>query len=86
MMKALHEQVATIETREELVGFINALRRDLIANPSQWENSTLDTFLAALASWTEDMEGFYVNQGREIPKTPSWKTVGEMLAAARVYE
>lgn len=85
-MKPLHEQVDTIETRDELVAFINALRDDLIANPKQWENSTLETFLAALASWTEDMDGFYVNHGREIPRTPSWKTVGEMLAAARIYE
>ena len=85
-MKPLHEQVDTIETRDELVAFINSLRDDLIANPKQWENSTLETFLGALASWTEDMDGFYVNRGREIPRTPSWKTLGEMLAAARIYE
>jgi len=85
-MKELHEQVAEIQTRAELVAFIEALRADLKANPKKWENPTLESFLGALASWIEDMDGYYQNQGREIPQTPTWKTFGEMLAAARVYE
>ena len=85
-MKQLHEQVEEIATREDLVAFIEALRRDLDADPTQWKNPSLERFLGALASRIEDMDGFYRNQGRAIPKTPTWKTVGEMLAAARVYE
>lgn len=85
-MKELHEQVAEIQTRADLVAFVEALRADLKANPKKWENATLDTFLGALASWTEDMDGYYRNHGREVPQTPTWKTVGEMLAAARIYE
>jgi hypothetical protein len=85
-MKPLHEQVDAISSREDLVTFIEALRRDLDANPKEWENPTLVAFLGALASWIEDMDGFYLNSGREIPRTPTWKTIGEMLAAARVYE
>jgi hypothetical protein len=85
-MKELHEQVAEIQTRADLVAFIEALRADLTANPKKWENSTLESFLAALASWTEDMDGYCRNQGREVPQTPTWRTLGEMLAAARIYE
>jgi hypothetical protein len=85
-MKELHEQVAEIETRADLVAFIEALQADLKAHPQKWENQTLDSFLCALASWTEDMDGYYENQGRASPDSPSWKTFGEMLAAARVYE
>ncbi len=85
-MKKLHEQVAEIQTRADLVAFIKALRADLKAEPKKWENATLESFLGALASWTEDMNGYYENQSREVPKTPTWRTLGEMLAAARVYE
>lgn len=85
-MTELHEQVAEIDAREDLVVFIEALRRDLDANPKQWQNATLGAFLSALASWIEDMDGYFVNQGRQVPTTPTWKTIGEMLAAARVYE
>jgi hypothetical protein len=85
-MKELHEQVAEIQTRDDLVAFIKALRSDLRADPKKWENATLESFLDALASWTEDMDGYYQNHGREVPQTPTWKTLGEMLAAARVYE
>ncbi|WP_394834945.1 hypothetical protein LVJ94_51445 [Pendulispora rubella] len=85
-MKELHEHVAEIETRADLVAFIEALRADLKTNSKHWENLTLESFLGALASWTEDMDGYYRNQGREVPQRPTWKTLGEMLAAARVYE
>ena len=85
-MKALQEQVAEIVTRDDLVVFIERLRSDLESNSAQWENPTLGAFLAALGSWIEDMHGYYLNHGREPPTTPSWRTVAEMLAAARVYE
>jgi hypothetical protein len=30
------------------------------------------------------MDGYYRNPGREVPQTPPWRTLGEMLAAARI--
>jgi hypothetical protein len=85
-MAPLDEQVEGIATREDLAAFVETLRRDLEENPKQWENPTLATFLGALGSWIEDMDGFYRHHGREVAKAPTWKTIGEMLAAARIYE
>jgi hypothetical protein len=85
-MKTLHEQVAEIQTRADLVAFVEAFQSDLRQQPENWENSTLDSFLGALASWIEDMDGYYQNKGSEVPRSPTWKTFGEMLAAARIYE
>jgi hypothetical protein len=85
-MRTLEEQVAEIHTREDLIAFVESLRADLEAQPETWENPTLDRFLGALASWMEDMDGYYRNRGEDIPSTPSWGTLGEILAAARVYE
>jgi hypothetical protein len=49
-------------------------------------NANLDAFLGGLASWIEDMDGYYQSRGLEVPQRPTWKTLGEMLAAARIYE
>ena len=85
-MSTLHEQAAAIKTREDLVEFVVALQVDLLSHPERWENASLDRFLGALASWIEDMDGYYLNQGKPSPETPGWRTIGEMLAAARIYE
>jgi hypothetical protein len=77
----LHEQVTGIATREDLVGFVEALRADLLSNPQDWENATLDQYFRALASWLEDCSGYYERTGQDVPTTPSWKNVAEMLIA-----
>ena len=80
----LHEQVTGIATREDLVAFIEALRADLVSNPQNWENATLDQYLRALASWLEDCSDYYERTGQSVPTTPSWKNVAEMLIAAKM--
>ena len=81
-----HELVARIESKADLVTFIEALVRDLREKPTGWENPTLEGYLSALARWLEDSDGVYQNQGRPIPANPSWRNVGEMLIAATIYE
>lgn len=82
----LHEQVTGIATREDLVAFVEALRADLLSNPQDWESATLDQYFRALASWLEDCPGYYERTGQDVPTTPSWKNVAEMLIAAKSYE
>ena len=82
----LHEQVGRIRSREDLVAFISALRTDLLSNPQEWENASLDRYLMALASWLEDCPGYYERAAADAPASPSWKNVAEMLIAARDYE
>ena len=82
----LHKHVETIVTKADLIAFIEALRRDLQANPGEWENPSLERYLSALANWIEDSDGYYQNQNQQPPSTPSWKNVAEMLLAAKIYE
>jgi hypothetical protein len=42
--------------------------------------------LEALAAWVEDMDGYYLNQGKAVPEKPDWKHVADMLMAAKLYE
>ncbi len=81
-----HERVEGVESRDQFVRLVQDLRTDFCSSPESWENNTLDRFLDALAAWTADMDGFYLNQGSTPPEQPSWKTMAEMVLAARTYE
>jgi hypothetical protein len=84
-MKA-HEMVEGIVSKADLVKLIEALAGDLRTHPESWENDSLERYLLALASWLEDSDGYYRNRGLEPPGSPTWKTVAELLMAAKMYE
>jgi hypothetical protein len=80
------ELVSGISSRADLVEFIRELAIDLLDQPDVWENASLESYLEALAAWTQDMDGYMANAGRTTPAEPSWRVFGEMLIAARIYE
>jgi hypothetical protein len=83
---SIAEQVNSIRSREDFVAFVRALNKDLKDNPQSWENDNLDRFLEALSAWVEDMDGYYLNQGKPVPQQLDWKSFGDMLMAAKMYE
>ena len=83
---ALREQAEKIHTRDDLALFIHHLVQDLRTCPERWENTSLEAYLAAIAAWLQDMDGYYHNRGETAPQHPTWKHVGEILLAARIYE
>ncbi len=82
----LTEMVEQIHSHPDFVAFSRALLKDLKEKPEGWENRDLATFLEALGAWAEDMNGFYQAKGGAIPLQPSWKMLGQILLAAKVYE
>lgn len=82
----LAEHINSIRSREDFVGFAKALGKDLHDNPESWENATLERFLEAVGAWVEDMDGYYINQGKPVPLQPDWKVIGDILMAAKMYE
>lgn len=80
------ELLESIASKEDLAELIDELRRDLVHNPDTWENVDLAAYLEALAGWLRDMEGYYEHRGEPVPTNPSWKLLGEILMAARMYE
>ncbi len=82
----LVERVATIESRQDLISFMQALLRDLRENPEEWWNPTLEGYLEAFAAWVDDMDGYYLSRSEPIPEQPTWKVIGDILMGARVYE
>jgi hypothetical protein len=82
----LHERIAAINSQEALADFVEALRSDLSVNRDQWENSTLDRYLEAMGAWIRGMDGYYKNTGQPPVKVPSWRTLADILYAAKIYE
>ena len=68
------ELIDDIQTRTDLATFVKNLSREYTENPKAWENDNLQSFLAALAAWIEDMEGYYLNQNQPIPSVPREQT------------
>ncbi|MFM2333025.1 MAG: hypothetical protein RIQ74_1868 [Pseudomonadota bacterium] len=83
----LSQSIDAISNHTELAVFIKKLHQNFIDDPKNWENINLADFLAALATWTEDIDGYYKNTDQsERLDQPDWKTFAEMLMAARIYE
>jgi hypothetical protein len=80
------EDVRKIKTKEDFVVFVRSLSEDYYNNQESWENKDIGTFLEALAAWTDDMEGYYLNQGCPMPEKPDWEMIANMLNAAKLYE
>lgn len=82
----LAEQNNSISTREDFIAFVKALQNDFQNNPQSWENDNLKSFLEALGAWVKDMDGYYLNQGKPVPQEPTWKMLGDILLASKMYE
>jgi hypothetical protein len=82
---SIQEKASLVETRADLEEYLRSLAEDFRACGDKWENADLARYLDALAAWTEDMDGYYMNK-REAAPLPSWRLFAEMLAAAVVYE
>lgn len=76
-----------ITDRKSFTQFLELLREDLVNNPDTWDNKSLPGFLEALATYTEDIQGYYYNTNTNInADTPSWSTFAEIFKGAKVYE
>jgi uncharacterized protein YbjT (DUF2867 family) len=82
----LNDLAFAIETRQDLIAFIEALRQDLSSDPEGWENVSLDDYLDALAAWLDGPDEVYARFGEAMPLEASWRFVAKMLLAAKVYE
>jgi hypothetical protein len=82
----LPERARSVRTRSDLVDFLRALEADFADNPEEWDNGDLASFLEAMAAWSADMEGFYLNSGEDLDALPPWRVLADILMAARAYE
>ncbi|EJL29998.1 hypothetical protein [Brevibacillus sp. BC25] len=77
----LFEKRENVDSKDELIEFIKALRNDLQVNPKEWENLSLSDFLEAMESWMEDT----IDMGY-LPEQPEWKSLAAILYMGKIYE
>jgi hypothetical protein len=67
--------------------FLELLLLDFKENRMNWENDRIELFLEAMASYTEDLDGYYQNNYPEIdPDNATWRTFADILKGAVIYE
>ncbi len=81
-----YSEVKTIQTKKDFINFLRTLKNDYVENLSSWENKDIEAFLEAMASWVEDMDGFYINQGLPVPEKLNWKVFADILMGGKLYE
>ena len=85
-MDELGNKARSINTKEDFLDFLRLLIHDLKNSPDSWENVRLDSYLEAAAAWTEDMEGYYMNNKLPVPENVNWQVFADILMAAAIYE
>ena len=80
------EESSLIKTKSDFVDFVNSLVKDLRNNSEEWPNNSLSDYLESMASWTEDMEGYYINNNMPVPTNVDWRIFANILIAAKIYE
>lgn len=85
-MQELEKVAQNVKSKEDFVRFVGELIKDLKNNSNTWENNNLDNYLRAIQNWTEDMEGYYINNSLPVPENINWKVFTDILMAAKVYE
>lgn len=82
----LAERARSVESREDFVAFVAAIAEDFESHRPDWLHRDLPSFLAPMASWSEDMDGFYENTGESMAALSPWRIMADILAASRIYE
>lgn len=78
--------VNKVETREELIEFLEALMEDVRKNRAEWRgNDKLDYFLDGVSGWLANLEGWCKNNNIPLPEQPTWRLVAQMFMAGKYF-
>lgn len=53
------QKLEEVRTKEEFIRFMALLKKDKLKHANEWENTDIPSYLEAVASWAEDMDGYY---------------------------
>jgi len=71
----------------EFIDILHDLKDDLKLRPENYENTDLDSFLDAMISYTEDIQGYYKNTGQDIDSDKQdYKVFADIIRGSAVYE
>ncbi|GAB3936435.1 DUF7660 family protein [Mucilaginibacter myungsuensis] len=85
-MRNLETVAQNVGSKQDFINFVQALIEDLKTNSNNWTNVTLEGYLEGMKSWTEDMDGYYLNNGLPAPSRVAWQIIADILMGAKIYE
>lgn len=85
-MMNLYDKINNIKSKEELINFLDFLSKDTSNNKKEWQNDTIKDYLAAIALWIEDMEGYYENMNLPMPDNENWSFIATLFYVGKIYE
>ena len=50
------------------------------------QDESVKSYLESLTAWTQDMDGYYKNNGKQMPEDVNWDVIAAMLCAGSIYE
>ncbi len=73
------------QSREDFVSAVRALSHAAQNGDAAEMNLDVPRYLEAVSAWTNDMPGWFANEGQPTPE-PSWSLFATILQAALIYE
>jgi hypothetical protein len=75
-----------VRSRQDLVLFLDEFAAAARVGQVPVENTDSVELLEAASRWVQDMDGFFLNRGEEVPTSPTWQLIAMVFAASSVYE
>ncbi|MDE7225206.1 MAG: hypothetical protein K2O34_15675 [Acetatifactor sp.] len=82
----ISELADRVRTREDFVRFIYELKKDHGINMEEWANRDIPSYLEGVASWAEDMDGYYTNMDIKPPTNVDWRFLAILFYVGKIYE
>jgi len=81
----LHAALDSLQTRDDFVQFVRLLVESFREPGAPWENSSMESFLSALALAAGNLEDYYdsADEASRNVASPTWEAVAGLLFSAR---
>ena len=81
----LHAALDTLQTRNDFVQFVRLLVESFREPGAPWENSSMESFLSALALAASNLEDYYesADEAARNVASPNWEAIAGLLFSAR---
>lgn len=78
-MKEYTDLLGQIQNKNDFIHFMELFRKKI-------KDESVQEYLESVCAWTEDMEGYYKNVNRALPKNINWDFIATLFYVGSIYE